>query len=90
MPRPTTGKEGMSDSRVMSEGLRVWQRLSAEDRAKITRIAGADLVEATAEDDPPPFALDPVRVRQYVLTLLGTVALDERSIEEEFFKHDDE
>ena len=73
----------MGQDAELKEGIRLWGSLSDEQKADITRIAGSDLVEATAEDDPPPFALDPQRVRQYALFLLGAISLNAQAAEEE-------
>jgi hypothetical protein len=48
------------------------------------RAAGRDLVEATAEDDPPPFPINPLTVRRYAMQLLGQFALDKRAVNEEY------
>jgi hypothetical protein len=72
------------------EGRRIWSGLTEEQKGEIIRYAGRDLVEATSEDDPPPFPINRITVRQYAIQLLGQLALDKRAVDEEYATYSEE
>jgi hypothetical protein len=72
------------------EGRRIWSTLTEEQKGEIMRLASRDLVEATAEDDPPPFPINRISVMRYAIRLLGQLALDERAVDEEYVTYNEE